>query len=153
MAPHTYGIEKSYTVTLTVVNTAGTSTSQTFTGKTASNNGGSSAIFSQVIDIPPSSPIDVRGFQKECRFPTQTDLINVIKWSAPTTGNMPVAYRIYRDAALTDLIATISASSELEFKDHNRKKNKMYTYYIVSVSALDTISPSVSIIIPKVECS
>ena len=41
-------------------------------------------------------------------------------------------YRIYRDAALTDLASTVSANGPLQFEDHRRKKNTTYTYYIVS---------------------
>lgn len=115
-----------------------------------SNNGGPTAFLSQIISIAPSQPTDVVGFQQSCRFPTQTDLINVIQWNPPSTGEQPVSYRIYRDAALTDLIATIPADGELVFEDHNRKEKKTYTYFIVSVSAGGTVSSSVSITItPK----
>jgi YVTN family beta-propeller protein len=50
---HTYSSTGTYTVTLTVTNTSGTSTRQTFTGKTVSNNGGPSATSSAPVTIPP----------------------------------------------------------------------------------------------------
>ncbi len=132
---------------LTVTNSAGTSTSKVFSSRFMSNNGSPTANISQNINIPPSPPTDAKGFQKSCRYPTQTDLINVIKWRPPSNGELPVAYRIYTDAALTDLVATIPASGDLKFEDHNRKKKKNYTYFIVSVSAVGTISSSVSVTI------
>ncbi len=144
---HVYSATGSFNVTLKVTNSAGTSTSKVFSSRFMSNNGGPTANVSQNINIPPSEPTDARGFQKSCRYLTQTDLINVIKWNPPSHGELPVAYRIYRDAALTDLIATIPASGNLKYEDHNRKKKKNYTYFIVSVSATGMISSSVSVII------
>jgi PKD repeat protein len=147
---HIYASTGSFNVMLTVTNSAGTSTSKVFSSRFMSNNGGPIANISHNINISPSPPTDVKGFQKSCRYPTQTDLINVIKWNPPSIGELPVAYRIYRDAALTDLIATISANLDLKFEDHNRKNKKSYTYFIVSVSAMRTISSSVSVTIkPK----
>ena len=49
---HTYSSAGPKTVTLTVTNTAGTSTEVTFTGQTVSNNGGPSAVTQQNVDIP-----------------------------------------------------------------------------------------------------
>lgn len=152
---HTYSSTGSFNVLLTVTNSAGTSTSKVFSSRFMSNNGGPNAIFSQIINIPPLiippfPPTDLKGFQKICRYPTQTDLINVIKWNPPSTGELPVAYRIYRDAALTDLIAIIPGNGVLKFEDHNRKKKKTYTYFLVSVNTIGTISSSVSVTIkPK----
>ena len=48
---HTYSIRGTLTITLTVTNTAGTSTELTFTGQTASNNGGPSAVTTQQITV------------------------------------------------------------------------------------------------------
>ena len=48
---HTYLFSGIYTVTLTVTNSAGTSTTLTFTGQTVSNNGGPSAQTSQTVQI------------------------------------------------------------------------------------------------------
>ena len=46
---HTYAASGTYNVTLTVTNTQGTSTAQTFTGQTVSNNGGPSATTTQAV--------------------------------------------------------------------------------------------------------
>jgi DNA-binding beta-propeller fold protein YncE len=51
MTTHTYATSGSYTVTLTETDTAGTSTTQTFTGQTISRNGGPSAQTTQQVTI------------------------------------------------------------------------------------------------------
>ena len=77
----------------------------------------------------------------------QTDLINLITWSSSTTGT-PVTYNLYRDPALTYLIGTIPATSPLQFYDHNRWPNVMYSYYIIAIDSDGNQSPvsSVSIL-------
>ena len=42
-------------------------------------------------------PTDLTGCKTKNIFLTQIDLINIITWSAPATGNTPVSYIIYRD--------------------------------------------------------
>lgn len=79
------------------------------------------------------APTHLRGRQVKNEFATQTDRVNIIRWSPPAKGDEPVSYQIYRDQDLKDLVATIPANEELEFNDHNRKK-RPYTYYIVSVN-------------------
>ena len=53
---HVYAAGGTYTVTLTVTNSAGTSTTQTFTGQTVSNNGGSSATAPGSVTVSASGP-------------------------------------------------------------------------------------------------
>ncbi len=48
---HTYGVSGSYSVTLTVTNSAGTSTTQVFTGQMVSRNGGPSATMKQTLIV------------------------------------------------------------------------------------------------------
>ena len=136
---HTYATGGTYTVTLTVTNSAGTSTTQTFTGQTVSNNGGPSATTASQINVPilpppPPSifpPIDLKGVQVSNQFLTQTDNVAILEWEAPTAGIKPVAYLIYGDAGLTHLIAKVPGK-RLDYRIHNQKKNKIYIYYIVS---------------------
>lgn len=92
--------------------------------------------------LPPSH---LHGRQIANRFATQTDLVNHISWDAPTSGAAPVSYRIYRDAALSDLIAVIPAEDSLHFNDHNRRKHHTYTYFIVSVNEAGQFSLPIGI--------
>lgn len=148
---HTYVTGGTFTVTLTVTNSAGTSTTQTFTGRTVSNNGGPSARTSRTITVGANilPPNNVRGFQVENKWLNRTVLVNVIKWQAPISEEPPVAYRIFRDS-LTNLIATVPARKKLIFQDSNIKKGVTYTYFIESVSASGDVSTAVQVIIfPK----
>ena len=96
------------------------------------------------LPVPPSPPTPVlppspvRGSIKKAkaRFATQTDLINVVEWHAPRNDSSIVAYHVFRNSSLRHSIASISANRHrLQFEDHNRKKGRSYTYYIVSIDA------------------
>ena len=52
-------------------------------------------------------------------FLTQTETYNQLTWTAPSTGNPPASYAIYRDAELTELVAIVSAGECLQYNDHN----------------------------------
>jgi YVTN family beta-propeller protein len=141
---HIYTRSGSFTVTLTVTNSAGTSTTIFFTGQTVSLNGGPSAFTSQNITISPlppppiqlpQPPTNLRGRQITNKFATQSDRINVITWNAPLGGPAPIKYIIYNDSALKHRLATMSAEQTLKFEAHHRKKNKVYAYFIVSEDA------------------
>lgn len=93
----------------------------------------------------PQAPEDLVGHQERNRFFSQIELFNVISWNTPALGTPPVHYRIYRDAALTDLIAAVPANASLKFEDHNRKKNQVYTYFVVSVSETGLVSQASSV--------
>jgi DNA-binding beta-propeller fold protein YncE len=147
---HTYAAIGSYSVSLTVVNSAGTSITQKFTGHTVSNNGGPTAQQTQTVVVVPipilPPPIHLRGIQKVNTFATQKDYVNILTWKAPVQKSL-VAYRIYRDADLTKLAATIPADKHLQFKDHHRKKNHTYTYYIVSVDQFGNQSVPATVVV------
>lgn len=141
---HTYMSSGPFIATLTVTNSAGTSLDKVFSSRFMSNNGGPTAKISQVINVNPFPPTNVRGFQISCRGRPA----NVIRWCPPAVGPSPVAYRIYRDASLTDLVATIPGNATLKFVDCNRIPGVVYTYYIVSVSLSGTVSTQVLVSIP-----
>ncbi len=64
-------------------------------------------------------------------FLTQTDIVNTLSWG-PVINYIVSDYKIYRDVGLTELIASVPASGPLTYKDHNRRPNTTYTYYIVA---------------------
>ena len=107
---------------------------------------GQSPSNSQLPSTLPFPPTHLRGVQVANRFITQTDLINIITWDKPVAGISPSAYFIYRDRALTNLAAIIPANGKLEFKDHNRKPDHLYFYFIVSVDSFGFHSPPVGIV-------
>ncbi len=90
-------------------------------------------------------PTHLKGVQKKNRFLSQTDYSNVLKWKAPKEGNSPIGYKIYRLPQLEKAIGNVLASFPLEFKDHNRKAGKTYTYLIIAVDEFGTPSAPASI--------
>jgi len=95
------------------------------------------------------TPINLRGHQVKNRFATQTDYVNVLQWrEEPAGAHLIVSYRIYRNAQLTQLIATISSSAPLQYEDHNRVPGKTYTYFVVSVDVLGDLSAFATVTVP-----
>lgn len=148
---HTYATPGNFTATLTVVNTAGTSTTVVFTGHTVSNNGGPSATTSHTVVVlkPILPPRHAHGFQLVNRFATQSDFVNVVKWKSPRNKSAhPVEYLIFSNPQLTELLARVPANQEhLEFVQHNRKKGRTYKYFIVSVDKLGRHSVPAKVIV------
>lgn len=99
-------------------------------------------LFTYISVLPPSNLRAVAACNK---FLLQTEFINVLRWSPPTSGADPVEYRIYRDANLTRLIAVVPATRPLLFVDHNRIPGKKYTYYIISIDDTGFVSSTVSV--------
>jgi hypothetical protein len=98
------------------------------------------------LGFAPLAPTSLQGTQVRNRFFTQTDIINVITWSAPESGTAPTSYQVYRDNVNT-LIGTVSASQPLRFADHNRSPGVVYTYYVVSIDANQDSSAPVSVVV------
>ncbi len=90
-------------------------------------------------------PTNLRVTQIKNRFATQTEFVNVITWEAPTTGHPPALYKIYRDVQLTDLIATVQGE-RLRFEDHNRRKGRSYSYFIVSIDTAGQVSSPAEVV-------
>lgn len=94
----------------------------------------------------PFPPTHLKGHQESNEFAYQTDLINIITWHAARQGPSAAAFYIYRDSHLRNLAAIIPANKKLEFKDHNRKSDHFYAYYIVAVDSKGIQSPPAIII-------
>lgn len=98
-----------------------------------------------ILSLPTDNPFPPSTFNgikvKNC-FATQTDNINVLKWSAPVDSIGIVSYQISRDGVL---IATIPISDPYVYYDHNRKKDRTYIYTIVSMNGVGDLSIPLSI--------
>lgn len=139
---HTYATSGTYTVTLTVTNSAGTSTTLLWASQQASNVGGPSAVLSLPVVLEILPPDHPSISQTVDRFLTQTCYDNLIRWTTPS-GIAPVAYLIYLDPALTELVGRVPASGPLEFTICSRFPHT--TYYLVSIDAMGNRSSPVSI--------
>lgn len=92
----------------------------------------------------PQLPSNLTGCKSEDIFLLQKELINILRWTAPTTGAIITSYLIYRDANLTQLIGTVPGN-QTQFVDHNRSADTTYTYYVVSQDANNIMSVPVSV--------
>ena len=128
---HIYNQEGTYQVTLTVTNSAGTSTTQIFTGRTVSNNGGPSAITTQLVSIAPLPPSNFRGIIKKNKFLNRTEYILKATWDASSSIDV-VLYRIYKSGHLVD---EVLANSPLIFKTCLQSEHSAKKYEISSVSS------------------
>ena len=95
-----------------------------------------------------SFAIEAQGCKMENQFLNHTDITNRLTWSA-SGPSLPVSYSLYRDAALTNLIAVIPATGALEYFDHNRLPDVTYTYYLVGTNAVGTTSHPVAITVTE----
>lgn len=79
-------------------------------------------------------PRQVQGVQLFDFSSGTLDIINLISWKAPRKGDLPFAYQIYRNKALTELVATVPADGQTQFTFavHNCTPHCIHTYYIVS---------------------
>lgn len=93
---------------------------------------GVGAYFVAVSSITAISPTStVSGVSTKNRSAFQKEFYNQIEWTQPSEGSFN-SYRIYRDAALTNLAGTTKGRI---FIDHNREKGQTYSYYIVAVDS------------------
>jgi len=146
---HNYAMEGTFLVTLTVTDTAGTSTVRVFTGHVVTNNGGPSATFSLLITIPnvgptPTPPSHFVGRVVENKFATQTEYIHQLKW-IPSSDPSVVEYQLFRNGKL---IAVIPASGPFVYLDHNRRKHRQDVYTLIAVSSSGLQSLPVTNVVP-----
>lgn len=79
------------------------------------------------------------------------DIVNILSWKANPEGLHAVAYKIYRNPELTDLVGVVDSDQELKLKDKywniKTKKNITYTYFIVAEDAFGRLSSPASVAI------
>lgn len=93
-----------------------------------------------------SSPSNFSGKQEIAKSLFQKDFVNILSWNAPASGSAAF-YKLYRDSALTDLIAVLNGN-ETKYFDHDRKKGVVYTYFIVAVDSSGNVSSASSTSVP-----
>jgi YVTN family beta-propeller protein len=75
--------------------------------------------------------------------------VNKLSWKAKGTS-LPVSYALFRDAQLTDLVATFPATSRsMKYFDHVQHKQDEYVYYLVGTNAVGTTSAPVEIVVQR----
>ena len=165
---HTYTAPGTFTVTLIVTNSAGTSTTQLSTPSSVpamisdflvsndiaiTHNGGPTALSTQTFSIFLPFPVqNICGQQVERKCGCHVQRDNILRWTSPNKGSIPRAFLIFRDAALTELIADIPASGKLIFVDRNPKKGRAYVYFIVTVDQIGNFSEPAKIVVRPKHC-
>lgn len=140
---HVYTSNGTFTVTLRVTNTAGTSNFVTFTGHTVSNNGGPSAVTSQAIMIGGSiqPPSDFIGCVKKNEFINRTEPYLKARWKASPSADVAF-YRIYKG---NQIVGQVLATRHLVFKIALSCKYEAFEFSIAAVSASGAESTRVPI--------
>ena len=104
---------------------------------------------STIVSAPSSAtvtallpPKHLKGRQKICFTCDKIKFVNILTWQAPTEGETPVAYQVFRDGQQTPL-KMIPADHRRHFKfcDPVRKIGKATTYFIVSIDQNGNASP------------
>lgn len=97
-----------------------------------------SPVYVQVVITPspaPTAPQNFYGCQVINKYLNHHDIVNILTWTPPSGISNIVGYEIYRDAALTDLVAKVDNQCPYSIEDGNRVKKISYTYYIVSIDS------------------
>jgi YVTN family beta-propeller protein len=100
-----------------------------------------------VIALPVSAPANLQGFALRNKFLLQSAPINRITWNAPVLP-LPTIYNVYRDAALTDLAATIPATGPLMFQEYV-SPGSTQSYYVTGTDGVGVVSPAASVVITQ----
>lgn len=120
----TQSVSAGQVVTLTVTNSAGTSTSIVFTGQTASNNGNASfATFSAVNGT-------FFGQQVKNKFINDYEYVNELSWLRVNDPTI-LGFRLYRNGVL--VYSTLQSGS-LHYVDFNQSSLIPVTYTLVTVN-------------------
>jgi DNA-binding beta-propeller fold protein YncE len=148
---HTYSTGGTQNVTLTVTNTAGTSTEVTFTGQTVSNNGGPSAVHTEAISVVSPGPTHFQGrvvlHHKHNHKTRRADLKTTWRNSESTTVKQ---YEIFARNKRVSKISVFDKPHKTlhlhphHFPSHVSKKYRLYLHDKYKIRAVDidgTASP------------
>jgi hypothetical protein len=148
---HTYSTGGTHNVTLTVTNTAGTSTEITFTGQTVSNNGGPSAVHTEAISVVSPGPTHFQGrvvlHHKHNHKTRRADLKTTWRHSESSTVKQ---YEIFARNKRVSKISVFSNTAKTlrldphHFPTHVSKKYRLYLHNKYKIRAVDndgTVSP------------
>lgn len=138
---HTYASPGTYSVTLTVTNSAGTSTTQTFTGQTVSNNGSSLATLTQTVNVNIQTPLNFQGTVRKNKFLPEVEYIHVLTWN-PSPNPSVIGYYLYRN---DKFLAFIPATGPFIYEDQKRHKKKKDKYTLYAVIGTGQVSPPIII--------
>jgi len=100
-----------------------------------------------VIALPVSAPANLQGFALRNTFLLQSAPVNRITWNAPVLP-LPTVYNVYRDEALTDLVATIPATAPLMFQEYVLPGSTQ-SYYVTGTDGVGVVSPAASVVITQ----
>jgi PKD repeat protein len=156
---HTYATAGSFSATLTVTNTSGTSTFQIYTGKIMNNNGSLLATVSGAFAIatapappppPPIPPIPTNGSHFKGKviknaYADKTEYIHQLKW-IPSTDREVVNYLLFRNDVL---IAEITPAGPFVFRDRHRRRHSQDTYTLIAVGSNGQQSLPLKVVLPK----
>ena len=139
---HTYSTSGAFTVRLTVTNTAGTSTELTFTGQTASNNGGPSAVTTQQTTV---QTIGVASFTGKTRIyrNVKKKIFLKTKWSKLLPSNPRKVVIYERNKKVATMYASHRHHKLLRLHPRNipHKVSKDYERYLehkYNIRVIDT---------------
>jgi YVTN family beta-propeller protein len=96
----------------------------------------------------PSFLIAAQGCRTKNQFLSQTDWVNQLSWTVSGAA-LPLYYSIYRNADLTDLVATVGPARPFVYYDHNTNPSVSYTYYITGTNAYGNTSDPVEVTISQ----
>ena len=141
---HTYSSGGTFLITLTVTNTAGTSTNVTYTGQMVSNKGGPSAVLTQQITIPQSS-IGVASFTGKTRIyrNVKKKIFLKTKWSKLLPSNPRKVVIYERNKKVATMYASHRHHKLLRLHPRNipHKVSKDYERYLehkYNIRVIDT---------------